>query len=101
VSGVRKRKRHRKWINGLNFMHEMVKTEKREEKSCVVRRARPCVCMAQGMCALCLFFGTPVRAVRTLVLCFLYFFTHFCFELAFGVNMKVLDNFVFFTIVLV
>ena len=32
---------------------------------------------------------------------FLYFFTHFCFELAFDVNMKVVDNWVSFLMALV
>jgi hypothetical protein len=42
-----------------------------------------------------------VRADRTLVFAFFCFFTHFLFELAFGVNMKVLDNFVSFPMALV
>jgi len=33
--------------------------------------------------------------------CFCIFFTCFCFELDFGVNMKVLDNFVSFLMALV
>jgi len=33
--------------------------------------------------------------------CSCVFFTRFCFELAFGVNMKVLDNFVSFPMALV
>ena len=52
--------------------------------------ARPCMCTARA-----------VRAVRTSVSRFLCFFTHFCFELAFGVNMKVLDNFISFPMTLV
>ena len=98
--GARRRKRHQNPINGLNFMREMVKTEKRR-KSCAVKRERPCVCMARAVCTLCLFFGTAVHAVRTSVFAFLCFFTHFCFELAFGVSMKVLGNFVSFPMDLV
>jgi len=45
--------------------------------------------------------STVVRAVRTSVSRFLCFFTHFCFELAFGVHMKVLDNCVSFPMALV
>jgi len=52
--------------------------------------ARPCVCMAWA-----------VHVVRTSVSRFLCFFTHLCFELAFGVNMKVLDNCVSFPMTLV
>jgi len=91
-----------KTASRLNFMREMVKTEKTKKKLCcqtsmVVRvhgmgcvytlpfLARTCVCTARVMCA-----------VKTLVLAFLCFFTHFCFELAFGVNKKVLDNCVAF-----
>jgi hypothetical protein len=39
---------------------------------------------------------TELRFLR-----FLCFFTHFRFELAFGVNMKVVDNFVSFLVALV
>jgi len=35
-------------------MREMVKTEK-TRKSCAVRRARPCVCMARAVCTFCPF----------------------------------------------
>ena len=101
MSGACRRKQHQNPINGLNFMREMVKTEKKKVvlsvehgRACAWHGpcvhspflARPCVCTAR-----------VVRAVRTLVFAFcFYFFTHFCFELAFGVNMKVLDNFVSF-----
>jgi len=46
---------------------------------------------AQAKCSLTVF---PVS-------CSCIFFTHFCFELAFGVNMKVLDNWISFSMDLV
>jgi hypothetical protein len=87
-------------------MREMVKTEKRRKAVLSIEHgravhgtgranflyllARPCPCVARA-----------VRADRTSVSAFLCSFTHFCFELAFGVNMKVLDNFVSFPMALV
>jgi len=59
-------------------------------KICDVRRARPCVCTARSCMLSGLWF-----------LRFLSFFTLFYFELAFGVNMKVLDNFVRFPLALI
>jgi len=51
--------------------------------------ARPCV-FWHGPCVL-----TGLRFLR-----FSCFFTHFCFELAFDINMKVLDNFISFPMAL-
>jgi len=73
VSGACRRKRHQNRINGLNFVRNG-ENRKTKKKLC------------------CRDFGFT---------CFLCFFTHFYFELAFGVNMKVLDNFVSFPMALV
>ena len=73
-------------------------------------------CAYHGPCVHSSLFGTAVRVHGMGRSCarhgpfvlsglrfshFLCFFTHFCFELAFGVNMKVLDNFVSFPMDLV
>jgi len=99
VSGACRRKRHQNPINVLNFMREMVKTEKRKKVVLSVEHDRPRAW--HGPCVHSALFGTAVRAVRTSVFAFLCCFTHFCFELAFGVNMKVLNNFVSFPMNLV
>ena len=77
----------------------------KRKNSCAVSRARPCVWMAQAVCTLCPFWhGRACARHGPCVLSglrFSRFFTHFCFELAFDVNMKVLDNFVSFPMDLV
>ena len=69
-------------------------------KSCAVRRERPWVCMARAVCTLCPFWHGPHVLTELRFLRFLCFFTHFYFELAFGVNIKGLDNFVSFPMAL-
>ena len=68
----------------------------KNEKKAVLLDEHGRACAWHGPCVHSAFFGTAVRAVMTSVFAFLCFFTHFCFELAFGVKMKVLGNFVSF-----
>jgi len=99
VLGACRRKRHQNPINSLNFMRNG--ENRKTGKNCVVRRARPCVCMARAVCTLSLFWHGRACCQDFGFCIFLCFFTHLCFELTFGVNIKVLDNFIRFPMALV
>jgi len=87
-------------------MRKTVKAEKSENLCCQTSTTmRPTgtnrACCSTLSCMIVRPVGTTVRAVRTLVFAFLSLFALFCFELAFGVNKKILDKDVIFIMVLV
>jgi len=84
----------------LEISRENGENVKEKRNSCVASRARPCV-FWHGPCHLAVFLRHGLVCFGTGRACMLaghrfsrfsYFFTHFCFELAFDVNMRVVDN---------